>query len=355
MTERKLVTVRRIKELKPIAGADRIEVAVVDGWEVIVKKGEFKVDSLCIYLEIDSWVPTTLAPFLTKEGKEPKEYKGVKGERLRTIKMKGQLSQGLVLPIDYHAQHSITEGRDVTKAFGVLKYEIEEKGYKGPGQANYSCKLFPTNLFPKTDQERIQNCFDKLPTDCTWEKTLKLDGSSCTIFYLNGKLRVCSRNLELKVYEDKTLWQRIKTFFGYTVKEKAPDNNFVKMALQVEEQVKQWPGLAFQGELMGPGIQNNREGFTQLEWYVYDIVDTTTRQYLSPHERRAICAKLRLKHVPVIETNAATPNSVAAALDEAGLCCSINHLVAEGLVCKSNTKPEISFKAISNKYLLKEE
>ena len=94
---RKLASVRVIKQLSPIEGADRIEVATVDGWEVVVKKGEFKVGDSCVYFEIDSWVPHEVAPFLTKEGKEPAEYKGVKGQRLRTIKLRGQISQGLVI------------------------------------------------------------------------------------------------------------------------------------------------------------------------------------------------------------------------------------------------------------------
>lgn len=99
MTERKMATVRRIDAILPIEGADKIEVAVFGGWKVVVKKGEFAADSLVVYCEIDSWLPTEVAPFLTKEGKEPKDYLGVKGERLRTVKLRGQISQGLVLPI----------------------------------------------------------------------------------------------------------------------------------------------------------------------------------------------------------------------------------------------------------------
>jgi RNA ligase (TIGR02306 family) len=98
MTERKLATIRKITAIQPIEGADAIEVAVVDGWKVVVKKGEFQVDSLAVYIEIDSWVSNDIAPFLSK-GKEPREYEGIKGERLRTVKLRGQISQGLLLPI----------------------------------------------------------------------------------------------------------------------------------------------------------------------------------------------------------------------------------------------------------------
>ena len=96
---RKLATIRRIADIQPIEGADAIEVAVVDGWRVVVKKDEFTVGDLAMYLEIDSWVPHELAPFLSK-GHEPREYNGVKGERLKTIRLRGTTSQGLLLKIE---------------------------------------------------------------------------------------------------------------------------------------------------------------------------------------------------------------------------------------------------------------
>ncbi len=83
---RKLATIRRIDEIRPILGADAIEAAVIGGWTVVVKKSEFSIGDLAVYLEIDSWVPTELAPFLSK-GSEPREFNGVKGERLRTVKL----------------------------------------------------------------------------------------------------------------------------------------------------------------------------------------------------------------------------------------------------------------------------
>ena len=98
MTIRKLASIAEVTYIKPIENADAIECAIVnDGWPVVVKKGEYKVGDVAIYLEIDSWVPHELAPFLSK-GREPREYNGVKGERLRTVKLRGQISQGLLLP-----------------------------------------------------------------------------------------------------------------------------------------------------------------------------------------------------------------------------------------------------------------
>ena len=125
-SERKLATVRTIEEIKPIDGADKICAYRVGGWWVIDQVGKYNVGDLVVYLEIDSWIPNYLAPFLSK-GKEPREYEGVKGERLRTIRLKGQLSQGLLLPVDedanYHVPVSITDGFDMTEAYGIIKWE----------------------------------------------------------------------------------------------------------------------------------------------------------------------------------------------------------------------------------------
>jgi RNA ligase (TIGR02306 family) len=95
---RKMATIRVIDAINPIPDADAIEVATVGGWRVVVKRGEFTVGDLAVYCEIDSWIPTELAPFLSK-GKEPRVYEGIKGERLRTVSLRKTVSQGLLLPL----------------------------------------------------------------------------------------------------------------------------------------------------------------------------------------------------------------------------------------------------------------
>jgi len=95
---RKLATIRQIKNISPIDGADNICVAEVSGWKVVIKKGEYKQGEWVVFCEIDSWIPTELAPFLSKN-KTPSVFNGVSGEKLRSIKLKGQISQGLILPI----------------------------------------------------------------------------------------------------------------------------------------------------------------------------------------------------------------------------------------------------------------
>ncbi len=355
---RKLASIRTIKQLSPIKGADRIETATVDGWQVVVKKGDFEVGDLCVYLEIDSWVPHSVAPFLTSEGKEPREYKTVKGQKLRTVKLRGQLSQGLILPMSVldSWKQPVLEEDDVTEILGVLKWEQEEKEYKGPGQPSYSNKVFPTHLFPKTDQDRIQNVFEKRPKDHSYEVTLKLDGSSCSIFRLDGKLRVCSRNLEIPIVEqDDGFWTQLwKRLLGRPIRYKNTDNQFVAMALKHKESIPE--GYCFQGELCGPGIQNNYEKLEQKEFFVYDVVNLSTRSYLNPALRRKLVMDSGLKHVPVVGNAQPYPESIELALILAdNPPTSMNRPDPEGLVYKSNQDPTQTFKVISNNYLLKSE
>ena len=377
MTERKLASIRRIADIQPIDGADAIEVATIDGWKVVVKRGEFRVGELAVYIEIDSWVPTELAPFLSK-GQEPRVYNTVKGERLRTIKLRGQVSQGLLLSIktvesldaiEWECAGKVfvwtpnigvevnLEGFDATEILGIQKWESPIPAQlQGQAKGN-----FPTSLIPKTDQERIQNCFGEIqkkakrlsfdriwnaetqtleehPTvvpeyfeEPTYEVTMKLDGSSCTIFRWEGELRVASRNLELKINDENK------------------DNTFVAMALKLGDIIPD--GHAFQGELMGPGIQGNREGFKEHRFFVFDVFHIKKHEYLHPKLRRQICDIQGFEHVPVLGTDWKAPNSV-----EAGLALaegpSINNKVREGLVWKCNEDPSFSFKTISNKFLL---
>jgi RNA ligase (TIGR02306 family) len=360
---RKLASIQRVAEIRPIEGADAIEHYRINGWWVVDKKGAHKVGDLVCYCEIDSWIPHELAPFLSK-GQEPREYNGVKGERLRTIKLRGAVSQGLLLSqsslyvgiLEYLGSEPV-EGEDLTEMLGIQKWEAPIPAQL-QGQA---AGMFPTSLIPKTDQERIQNCFGEIqkrakrfatekvwnaetetleehpvvvPADFkepTYEVTMKLDGSSCTIFRWEGELRVCSRNLELKINDENK------------------DNTFVAMALKIGDHIPN--GFAFQGEIMGNGIQGNREGFNEHKFFVFDVFDIRNQEYFDPLRRWALCNLLEIDHVPILGTDWKAPASV-----EEGLALaegpSINHKIREGLVWKCNEDPSFSFKTISNKFLL---
>jgi len=156
--ERKLATIRTIDDIRPIADADAIECAVVGGWTVVIKKGSFSVGDTAVYCEIDSWIPTSMAPFLSK-GKEPRVYEGIAGERLRTVKLRGQVSQGLLLSLDdvIPGTHSFDVGADVTEYLGIVKYDPPLPACLG-GIAKGN---FPS-FIPKTDQERCQNLVSEI-------------------------------------------------------------------------------------------------------------------------------------------------------------------------------------------------
>ena len=251
--ERQLVTVREIERLDPIDGADRIEVATVDGWQVVVKKGEFQVGDKGIYFEIDSWVPITIAPFLRSPGKPEKLFKGVDGERLRTIKLKGQISQGLLLPT-HTVPFPCNLGDDLTLNLGVTKWEKEV-----PAQLAGQVKGNFPSFLRKTDQPRIQNVFRNVERQSgLFEITEKLDGSSMSVYLYDDpdgiKSGVCSRNLDLKPDPANAFWSVVFR-----------DDIINKMTSLRRN-------LALQGELVGPGVQKNPYQLSQLEFYVFDIL-----------------------------------------------------------------------------------
>jgi RNA ligase (TIGR02306 family) len=339
MTDRKLATIRKIAAIESIEGADAIEVAVVDGWKVVVKKDEFAVNQLAVYFEIDSWIPTQLAPFLSR-GKEPREFEGVKGERLRTVKLRGQLSQGLLLPIPEDtikgAGHLVAEGLDLTEHLGIIKWERPINAQLAGMQRGN----FPA-FVPKTDQERIQNLtksFAEYQKD-SWSITEKLDGSSCT-FYLDeeGEFHVCSRNIDLKEDETNSFWKVARKFDIEGIMRR---NSML--------------GMAIQGEMIGEGIQGNQYK-VGLDFYCYDMYNTNICKYLLPVQLKAACERLGIKHVPILlETSYLTDDTIEILLEFAEGKSVLNASEREGLVFKSNTVHDRSFKAINNKWLLKNE
>lgn len=348
--QRKLASVQRIAEVKPIEGADAIEAVRVNGWWVVAKKGEFKEGSLCVYFEIDSWVPHEVAPFLTK-GKEPREFEGVKGERLRTIRLRGQMSQGLVLPVSEfngrlvvarqdEAIRDAIEGEDMTEFLGVKKWEKPI-----PAQLAGQVKgNFPVGI-PKTDQARIQNLsrdFEKLRGH-TWEITEKLHGASCT-FHMDeeGEFHVCSRNLDLKYDENNAYW---KAAIKYDVENKLRVMHNAGIT-----------GLAIQGELVGEGINGNQYK-TDLDFYVFDIYSNAVvdaSKYCDSENRLAITDSLGLKHAPVIYKRFVfrDDESIESLLELAKGTSILNNSKREGLVFKSLDNPEVSFKVVSDEWLL---
>lgn len=328
---RKLATIRKIDAIHPIEGADAIEAAVVGGWTVVVKRGEFTAGDLAVYLEIDSWVPTELAPFLSK-GQAPREYNGVKGERLRTVKLRGQVSQGLLLPWTVGG-----EGDDLTENLGIQKWEAPIPAQLA-GQVRGN---FP-GFISKTDQERIQNLTKELEQwqdnpQFTWEVTEKLDGSSMTVYVRDEDEGVCSRNLDLKLDENNSFW---------------------KVAIRenlIEKIRRTGRNLALQGELIGEGIQKNPYNIKGQEFHLFDIYDIDRGDYMTPLERRTFCGTHGIKHVPVFAKEMVISEFVQGLLTMAeGKSVLNTKAEREGLVFKCNTFGGPTFKVISNSFLLRE-
>lgn len=351
---RKLATIRQIKQLIDIPGADRIEIGIVDGWQAIVKKGEFQVGSPCVFFEIDSFLPDSeLYAFLGT----PKTYKGKLGHRLKTMKMRKTLSQGLALPLSHYpgtlADPKI--GTDVTELLGVIKYDVAEAT---PGPKNSpSAGSFPS-FIPKTDQERIQNLTSYFDTmqDAIFEETLKLDGSSMTCY---------------KIHRTPTLWERIKGMFGIPYLDyhfgvcsrnqelKRTDSNFWRAADKYKIETSLPVGYAIQGELLATNIQSNHEKISDVEYYVFDIYDIEEGRYLSPSERQYMMtgSLQNVPHVPIVSksTKIFQDHDLKSLLQHVEGQSMNPGTISEGRVYKAVNNPQTTFKVISNKYLLKSE
>lgn len=347
---RKLVTIQTIKDIRPIENADAIEVATVLGWNVVVKRGEFSVGDKAVYFEIDSFLPCEPHFEFLRKGCYKQLPDGTEGFRLRTVRLRGQLSQGLLLPLSSfpNIDFSWAEiGDEVTELLGVTKYDPPM-----PASIAGDAKgLFPS-FIQKTDQERIQNLYDKYATvyaDEPFEVSVKLDGSSATYYYYNGEFGVCSRNLELKETDHNTLWAVQRKY------------NIKAILEFIYEQTGKH--YALQGELIGEGIQGNKEGLRGQDFYLFDIYDIDESRYISPRERLAVYNEFLqpagVNHVPIISHYDKTFQRTLEDILEYASGPSLNAATREGLVFKSLTPLEtpygqiVSFKAISNQFLEK--
>lgn len=380
-TTRKLATIRRIKQLLPIAGADRIEIALVDGWQVVVKKGEFKEGALAVYFEIDSWVPNTIAPFLTGEGKPPKEYNGVQGERLKTIKLRKQLSQGLLLPLSVLGREEVgyTEGTNVTERLGIQKWEAAEEvnEKRGGNQMASKTRSFP-HFLRKTDQERVQNFGHMIAQnlDTEFEVTVKKDGSSMTVFMVVPGSEYYQDAKEM-IHGKPSLWSRLKQFvlrrpdepvFGICSRNlllnSEGNSNFHKAAEDVILELMDMPlnrSIAIQGEVVAPDIQGNYEKVNGVEFHIFDIFDIEKQEYMLPEERQGHMLDyfMFLNHATVVDQGTLRnilqlkdgEDPVQKALVYASGEGDNAGVMREGVVFKAKNK-DFSFKAISNEYLL---
>jgi len=333
--KRKLVSVRTVEHVAPIEGADRILRARVMGWDVVVKKGELDEGDRCVFFEIDSVLP---------DGPAWSEFMRPRGFRVKTLRLRGVLSQGLALPIDIlgvDPDDVPPLGTDVSERLGVTKYEpvLPADGtVAGP---------FPARV-PKTDEIRLQSALGVLDElrGHDFVITTKLDGTSTTYFVdEEGELHVCSRNWAL-ARSPSAQWQ---------IAERA----------RLAEVIPR--GMAVQGELVGPGIQKNRLGLSRVEWFVFDAYDTRAARHLDPEELQAFCVERGLRTVPyerIVRGDEARTfeHSLERWLGLAGGRYEGTSNRKEGIVVRPRVgrRSEVlggrlSFKVIDNDFLLKDE
>jgi hypothetical protein len=356
---RRLATIRTIKNIKPILNADAIECAIVDGWEcVIAKKDNFKIDDLVIYIEIDSIVPD----------KPEFEFLRDRKFRVRTIKLRGQVSQGLVLPISILPKGNYKLDDDVTDILGVKKYDpqaeqerklFEEKQSKSKNpfikilmQFKWFRKLYikpKKGGFPswivKTDEERIQNKTAMFEIEkelgTVFSITEKIDGQSGTYFVKKfGKksdFGVCSRNILLSKPDNSSYW---------TIAKQLDIENVLRQLLN-DYQATQ---IILQGEILGTGIQGNKYNINGYDFYAFNLIIDNRK--LSQDEMQIKLGAVDIKCVPYIDAFC-LKETIADMVEIAKGKSVLNGIKREGIVCR-NYDRNISFKIINPDFLLAE-
>lgn len=411
--KRELARIVKIDEILVHPKADRMELAIIGGWQCCVKKGEFKAGDLALYCEIDSMLPTALPAFAFLEARKD-DLKAVGDQsyaRIKTIKLRGEMSQGLLVPLFLDLEQC-KEGANVTQKLGVLKYEgkkqklntVEQKVtwldklclFIG-GPAPETPLLGWPSFFDKTEEDRVQNrqalYRQAVETGELFEVTFKLNGASMSAFHKvhaeDGSVHagVCSRNDEISLNdivwgfpEQARRWfaslllrnrriLRTKHFVwprwqkGY----EADSNLYVEAYKQqdIAERLRQFYSvygieLAIQGELVGPGIQGNFEQLPEKDYYVYRVIVLADKANLwklpngvqLPEVAREIVHKLGLKYVPVWAEAITLPSTTKECLEMSDGDSAFGAAYREGFVFKSTLR-DLSFKSISNSFLLK--
>ena len=275
---RNLASIQRVLEVVKHPNADKLDIVKVLGWKCVTGKDNFKVGDLVCYLEVDSILPD-----------EP-QFADIKkrGNRIKTIRLRGEISMGLCLPLDVlkgrkfpndtreNPEYDLTEGTDVTALLGVTKWEPVVPACLGGDVEG----AFP-DLLPKTDETRIQaypEILKRYPR-VTFYGTEKIDGSSCTMIKKDGKFRICGRNWEFK---------------------STCMNSFRQVAERDSIEVRLPEGYAIQGELAGPGIQGNPLKLKQLELFVFNVSKLDEHKYLDMKDLKTFCKVCDLKSVPIV-------------------------------------------------------
>ena len=328
---RKLASVRKISSIKPIPNADNLELATIDGWNVVVRKGEFNEGDICIYYEIDSFLPDIPQyEFLKKSSYI--YFNDIYGMRIKTLKLRDCLSQGLILKPDIFPEldtHPLNIGDDLTSILNVIKYEP-------PLPLDGNIKGHFPSFIPKTEEERVQNLsplYDELKT-FSYYLSEKLDGTSSTFFIKDGVFGVCSRNYLLE-YNDQSVLGKVAKSLNLEDKLRALDKD-----------------IAIQGEVIGEGINKNRYKVNGNQLYIFTAYNLKDGKRFTLDELDNLCQYLEVNLIPIVKHNVQLPTRMEDLIDMANDKSLIASCMREGIVVRTYDM-NTSFKVISNSYLLK--
>jgi len=315
----KLATFETITEILPIEGADRIELAKVQGWQSVIRKGDYKVGDGVIFVPIDTVLPPAVWNKHLWDKNDP-----TKPIRVKTVKLKGVVSQGLIFPRSLISAQEIwdhmddpTEDVSIAGMLGITKYEKPI-----PAQLAGQVKGdFPSQFISKTDEDNLLSnveAFEELKKCTEILITLKMDGTSVTyIKEENGDFRVCSRNLELKDTETNVYWQMARKY-------------------HLQEIMK--PGQAIQGEICGPGIQGNPSGLSEVVLYIFNVKNLLTNKYQVIDQKNLFEFEFKnLEVVPLISRlhrNAFQYETLQSLQEWANILLYNNYKPAEGIVLR---------------------
>lgn len=365
---RKLASIQVITAIDPIPGADRIEVASILGWKVVVKKGEFAVGDHCVYVEIDSILPE----------KPEFEFLRERNFRVKTVKLRKQLSQGICFPtsvLPSGKYYAIDQ--DVTEALGVKKYELPDFMGVPNRLKGYASKPFP-GFIMKTDEPRVQSN-PRIIEEIKGKRvyiTQKQDGTSFTAYYdiRNKHYGVCSRNYELydPSKDRRTWWQKIQDWYRQLTLQKPRwwkniKDSYWDMSneLGLEQRLTEYctrnnVSIAVQGELCGEGVQDNKMGLKGRKLYLFNIWNISEQRYYNITDSLCIAKELGLEWVPILSMNVEFNYYFVEQLLQLAEGNYDNGTPQEGIVIRPMEESKsvvlggdrMSFKVINNKFLL---
>lgn len=348
---RKLASVQTITATEPIPNADAIVRARILGWWVVVKKGEFAPGDRVVYCEIDSLLPERPEfEFLRPSSFKPAVLDGdtvtmPAGFRIKTVRLRGQVSQGICFPLGILPADAPTEeGADVTDILGIRKWEppppVGMKGrVKGP---------FP-GFLPKTDETRVQVLEPVLARhrDKTFRITEKLDGTSFSAFLRDGEFGICSRNLWLDETDESNVLARVAKRLDLAGKLAA-----------IRERHGFQP--AIQGEVIGPGVQGNKYALATHELRIFNLLDLDASALIDDRRAREILADLGLACVPLLGEMVLGHTVDELVAMSVGTSVLNEKAQREGIVLRPAVEEfdpdlggRLSFKAINPQFLLK--